>query len=199
MTGRRDKSRGRLLRIGAAALLVVLAAVIWNWDAIPDPENWFVDDTKYHAEIVAAARRHGLDPELVRALIFRESRFNARARGSAGEIGLMQVLPSGAAAEWARVAKRARPSGRELFGVELNLEIGCWYLARAIRRWSGYDHGLELALGQYNAGERRAKAWAPPRHDGEVLPRVTIAGTRRYISNIMKRYRKYTESAAAKR
>jgi len=199
LTSRTYRSKGRALRIGVAVLLVALVAAIWYWDALPEPGNWFVDDGLYRAEIVAAARRHGLDPELVRALIFRESRFNARARGTAGEIGLMQVLPSGAAAEWARVTKRPRPSERELFTVETNLEIGCWYLARAMRRWGAYDCGLELALGQYNAGERRAKAWAPPRHDGEVLPRVTIAGTRRYIQTIMKRYRKYKQAAAGQK
>jgi soluble lytic murein transglycosylase len=178
--------------------LVVLAAVIWNWDALPEPEGWFVDDTKYRVEIAAAARRHGLDPELVRAVIFRESRFNPRARGSSGEIGLMQVLPTGAAAEWARVLKRPCPAARDLFDVETNLEVGCWYLARALRRWRNYDHGVELALAQYNAGESRAQKWAPQKTDGDVLSRVNIASTRKYITKIMKRYRKYTAAAAEK-
>lgn len=169
--------------------------MLWTFDAIPEPESWFVDDTKYRSEIVAAAGRHGLDPELVRAVIFRESRFDPRARGRSGEIGLMQVLPSGAAAEWARVLKRPRPSERDLFDVKVNLEVGCWYLARALRRWRSYDRGVELALAQYNAGESRAQKWAPPEKNGDVLSRVNIASTRKYITKIMKRYRKYTAAA----
>lgn len=185
-------------RLAVFGALVALAAVLWSCDAIPEPESWFVDDTKYRSEIVAAAGRHGLDPELVRAVIFRESRFNPRARGSSGEIGLMQVLPSGAAAEWARVLKRPRPSERDLFDVNVNLEVGCWYLARALRRWRSYDRGVELALAQYNAGESRAQKWAPPEKNGDVLSRVNISSTRKYITKIMKRYRKYTAEAAGK-
>ena len=79
-----------LLRVAVLAAIVGIAAIVWYFDALPAVADWFVDDTKYHDEIVAAARRHGLDPDLVRALIFRESRFNPQARGSRGEVGLMQ-------------------------------------------------------------------------------------------------------------
>ena len=187
------------LRVAVLTVLVGVAAVVWYFDAIPAMGEWFVDDTKYHDEIVAASRRHGLDPELVRALIFRESRFDPRARGSRGEVGLMQVLPGGAAADWARVNKCPRPSVRELYGVERNLEIGCWYLARALRRWSGYKHGVALALAQYNAGESRAKAWAPGKRDGEVVPRIRIASTKKYVETILKRYRKYLAERSAEK
>ena len=173
------------------AVIVVAAAVVWISVALTSPGSWFVDDTKYRDEIVAASRRHGLDPDLVRALVFRESRFNPRARGSRGEVGLMQVLPGGAAADWARIKKRPRPSVRELYDVGTNLEIGCWYLARAMRRWSGYRGNIALALAQYNAGESRAKAWAPEKRDGEVVPRIRISSTKKYVETILKRYRKY--------
>ena len=96
-----------------------------------------------------------------------------------------------AAADWARVKKRPRPSTGELYGVETNLEIGCWYLARSLRRWSGYKERIALALAQYNAGESRAKAWAPEKRDGEVVPRIRIAATRKYVETILKRYRNY--------
>ena len=183
--------RAVLLRAAVLAVIVGAAAVIWYFDALPAVGGWFVDDTKYRDEIVAASRRHGVEPELVRSLVFRESRFNPLARGSRGEVGLMQVLPGGAVADWARVKKRPRPSVRELYDVDLNLEIGCWYLARALRRWSAYREGVALALAQYNAGESRAKAWAPEKLDGEVVPRIRIASTKKYVETILKRYRKY--------
>ena len=178
--------------LGAAALLVLLMLVVRYWDTIRDPRRLFVNEDDYRSEISAAAKKHGLDPDLVRALIYQESRFKADKRGKKGEIGLMQVLPSGAAAEWARVNKRGCPSAAELYDVDLNLEIGCWYLARAMRRWRGYDRGIELALADYNAGTSRAREWAPPDVHGEVLPRVNIATTKRYITEIMRRYRSYS-------
>ena len=191
-------SKAVLLRVAVLAVIVGAAAVVWYFDALPAVGGWFVDDTKYRDEIVAAARRHGLDPDLVRALVFRESRFDPRARGSRGEVGLMQVLPGGAAADWARFKKRPRPSVRELYNVETNLEIGCWYLARAMRRWSGYRANTALALAQYNAGESRAKAWAPEKRDGEAVPRIRIASTKKYVETILKRYRKYLRERSKK-
>ena len=192
MTSRGKKRRSRRFLPAAVALgLVALTAAIWSIDALPSPAEWFVDDSRYREEIAAAAGRHGLDPDLVRALIFKESRFDPRARGGAGEIGLMQVLPSGAAAEWSRVLKRPRLSERELFDVRTNLEVGCWYLARALRRWRDYAAGTELALAQYNAGESRARAWAPSDRRGGVLKRITVKSTRDYVMKVMKRYRLY--------
>ena len=57
-----------------------------------------------------------------------------------------------------------------------------------------------MALAEYNAGTSRAREWAPKAPDGEVIPRVKIASTRKYVSDIMKRYRKYAaETAEAER
>ena len=180
---------------GVVALIAVAAAVaVWCGD--DSPKRWFVNDRDYSAEIAAAAKRHGLDPALVRALVYQESRFRADKRGKKGEIGLMQVLPSGAAAEWARVKKRRRPSDGELFNVELNLEIGCWYLARAMKRWKGYRHGTELALAEYNAGLSQVRKWAPENKNGEVIPRIKIASTKKYVTEITKRYRSYSKTTA---
>ena len=174
----------RLLPLLALVGLALAGWLLW--------QTWRgVDDTRYHSEIAVAARRHGIDPELVRAVIWQESRFDAAAVGGAGEIGLMQILPGGAVAEWARIMRCPAPPERQLFRPEVNLEIGCFYLARALRRWSGYKYGTALALAQYNAGESRAKTWAPETRDGEVVPRIRIASTKKYVETIVKRYRKY--------
>lgn len=173
-----------LLIVGAGGILfAVLSSPV---------RGFWVDDTKFAAEIRDAASRHELPPELVRALIFQESRFDPSVRGRAGEIGLMQVLPSGAAAEWARVHKRPVPSARELFDVRTNLEVGCFYLARAMRRWRKYKGRIALALCQYNAGESRAAKWCPADpEDAEILPRIAIRSTREYVRAVMTRYRLY--------
>ena len=182
----------------AVVALIVIAAVLTvavrRWERLRSPKRWFVDEHSYDAEINDAAKRHGLDPALVRALIFQESSFKADKRGSKGEIGLMQVLPSGAAAEWARVKKeRRRPSAGELYDVKLNLEIGCWYLARAMKRWKDYRHGTELALAEYNAGPSQARKWAPKNKNDEVIPLIKIASTKKYVTEIMNRYRSYSK------
>lgn len=175
--------------IFAAAAFAAAAAVVLMNGA---PKDFFVDDTKFRHEIRSAAARHKVPEQLVRALIFQESRFDERARGRKGEIGLMQVLPSGAVADWARINKVAEPGVDELFDPRMNLEIGCWFLGRALRRWEHYKDAVPLALAHYNAGESRANRWKPETKDGNVMPRITLPATKKYVIQIMKRYRKYT-------
>lgn len=172
-----------------AAMALAVCAFLFRGDL----RDLLVDDTRFSTEIAAAAARHNLPPELVRAVVFQESRFDPFARGSRGEYGLMQVLPQGAAAEWARVLRRPVPGRAELCTPQVNLEIGCWYLARAMERWKKYRCRTELALCQYNAGESRAERWKPEIPDGEVIDRIGIGSTRIYVQRIMRRYRSYLE------
>ena len=172
-----------------AAMALAVCAFLFRGDL----RDLLVDDTRFSTEIAAAAARHNLPPELVRAVVFQESRFDPFARGSRGEYGLMQVLPQGAAAGWARVLRRPVPGRAELCTPQVNLEIGCWYLARAMERWKKYRCRTELALCQYNAGESRAERWKPETPDGEVIDRIGIGSTRIYVQRIMRRYRSYLE------
>src|SRR5258706_1536123 len=56
--------------------------------------------------IRAAAQRYGVDPALVKAIVWRESRFNPSAHGKAEELGLMQIRED-AAREWAEAERVA--------------------------------------------------------------------------------------------
>ena len=155
--------------------------------------DWVVDDTLYSTEIRRYAEKYELDPQLVRALIFQESRFDPDCRGSKGEIGLMQLLPSGAVADYVKYHKIRGYSKKALTNPKLNLEIGCWYLSRALARWEGHPDQLPLALSQYNAGESRAAKWAAGKRSPGEYP---IRSTRIYVSRIMKRYSKYCQKQA---
>lgn len=190
---------GRKLRrlVCSAAWCVMTAVAVWY---LLQYRDFMVDDRLYDAEIRAAAAKHGIDSRLVRAVVYEESRFRADAVGNAGEIGLMQVMPNLAARDWARANHTPTPDRAVLFSPRLNLEIGCWYLADGMRRFAGYREGTELALARYNAGLSRAMEWRPERPEGAVLPRITIASTRRYVEHIMDRYRKYcAEDASGQR
>ena len=174
-----------------SALLIALAYIFSDGDIRRKLRDGFVDDTKFAIEIKQAAEKHGLPPELVRALIRKESGFDPYAKGKAGEIGLMQILPSGAVADWARVNQKKVPSGSQLYNVKLNLEIGCWYLGRALNKWKNYRCGTELALAEYNAGAKNASRWKPDTPDGDVVSRIDFPLTCNYVKTIMKNYRKY--------
>ena len=95
------------------------------------------------ALIERIAGEKGLDPNLMRALIEQESRFDPQAVSRAGARGLMQLMPSTAAAYGA--------GGRE-FDPETNLRAGMTYFAELLQKFNG---NVERALTAYNAGPAR--------------------------------------------
>ncbi|MDQ0326647.1 soluble lytic murein transglycosylase-like protein [Rhodopseudomonas julia] len=96
-----------------------------------------------HALVAKAAAKHGVPVELASAVVMVESRFNPRATGSAGEIGLMQIKPA--------TARGLGYTGsiQALYDPETNLEWGMRYLARAYELGGGTTCGTLL---RYNAG-----------------------------------------------
>src|SRR6476661_6205316 len=86
-------------------------------------------EARYDQQILAAAQRYRVDPALIKAVIWRESRFDCRVRGKAGEIGLMQVRED-AAFEWAEAEKLPAFRHEEITDPEKNIRCGTFYLAK---------------------------------------------------------------------
>ena len=151
----------------------------------------FARYSMWDRSIVEASRRNNVDPRLVKAVIWRESRFRSDASGLAGEVGLMQIRSEGAVADWARFNGIEIPPRGVLYNPELNIEIGSWYLGKAVRKWSGYKECFELALCEYNAGAKRSEAWRPLSPDESVRERINISSTLAYVNSIMSKYNEY--------
>ncbi len=191
------RSKGKFTRrLGrfAVTLIVLLlvcltVGIITRYQEIK--KYLFLDDARYPRLIEQAARKHGVDSRLIKAVIYQESRFDREARGHAGEIGLMQLMPNAAVTDWARYHKVDVPANGLLFEPGLNIEIGTWYLAQGLKRWKRYRCCTELTLCQYNAGESRAENWKPENFDGEVIDRIKIESTRSYVMSVMRKYSEY--------
>ena len=115
--------------------------------------------------------------------------------GGVGERGLMQVT-SGAAEDWARIHRIRSFRETDLFDPRTNLEIGTWYLARAIRRWSGEgaDRPEVFGLAEYNAGITRARRWAaqtPGMKAQEFLKVMDFPTTKAYVLAVLRRTELY--------
>lgn len=180
-------------------LLLALAAgfaflAIRSGDAIYSFYEWVSPARfqQYDKLIEAVANEHQLDPMLVKAVVWRESRFDRQKVGGAGERGLMQVSPK-AANEWAREHKIADFKIDQLFDPKTNLEAGSWYLRRAIDHWQAESEPLPFALAEYNAGASRAQRWVGA--DGittsEFLGNIDFPATRNYVRSILDRYAFY--------
>ncbi len=94
------------------------------------------------------AKEYHLDPLLIMAVMFVESRFQANVTSHKGAIGLMQVKPI-VVKEVSRQMLLSRYPSRDLTNQEYNMNIGTHYLASLLKRFRG---DLKKALMAYNAG-----------------------------------------------
>jgi len=132
----------------------------------------------YHGEIAAAARLHGVDEAIVRAIIHAESAFNPNALSRVGAQGLMQLMP----------ATARRFGVTNSYDATQNIGGGVRYLAWLLKRFNG---NLTLAAAGYNAGEGAVDKYkgVPPYNE-----------TRRYVERVgvlADRYRGTLSASAA--
>ena len=198
--GKESPQRSTLLisvhRTQAVLLLLLFALIgilmgIGLWKVGSFAVNYADRSTRYDKLIVSAGRRNGVYPPLLKAVIWKESRFDSACLGTKGELGLMQIMPQAAVRDWENTFKRKVPSDGALMDPELNIEIGSWYLGRALTRWKDYTQAETLALCEYNAGIQRAESWKPLLHDGDVNQNIDIDSTLRYVKEILERRDQY--------
>jgi soluble lytic murein transglycosylase len=189
-----------LFKLIICALLATAASVAYLSSKSGDPiytlQEWISPARfqQHDALIRSIAAEHHLDPMLVKAVVWRESRFDAQKFGSAGERGLMQVSEK-AAQEWARENRVESFRVEELFDAKINLEAGTWYLRRAVQHWENQANPIPFALAEYNAGASRAQRWAGG-DDAVISPdtfraNIDFRGTRKYVDSVIVRFEFY--------
>lgn len=154
--------------------------------------SYYLYRAQRHNELIdAVALEHEVDPELIRAVIWRESRFNAAAVGGVGEVGLMQVTET-VGQEWAAAVGRPPPDIDELAEPENNVRAGTWYLAQGLLQWAAKADPVPYALAQYNAGRSNALRWSKDDENDphRFVEHISYPGTEQYILDILARYRK---------
>ena len=150
-------------------------------------------ESMYCALAEEIAAKHSVPSALVKAVIWKESRWQANVVGGHGEIGLMQIT-DGAVADWQRLQKKdKKPSRKDLFKPELNIEIGTWYLSWTSGHWKDYKAAELLQLAEYNAGYTRVNTlWKPKNpQDDLALEKISFPSTRDYIRQVLERKKYY--------
>jgi soluble lytic murein transglycosylase len=151
---------------------------------------------RYDSLIAQAGERHGVNPALVKAVIWRETRFQPQMQGNHGERGLMQITEV-AAADWVKAEKVETFVPTDLFDPKTNIEIGTWYLGRAMKHWAHKDDPIPFALSEYNAGRTRVKRWEKSSGDISEFTAEDLRGamdfplTKQYVASIIERYGHY--------
>ena len=119
--------------------------------------------------ITRAGRSHGVDPRLIHAVIWQESKYKPAAVSHAGAQGLMQLMPA--------AAQRFGCEDRN--DAEANVTAGTKYLRWLLKR---FDGNVTLALAAYNAGEGNVDKYegVPPFDETQKYVRII---TGRYGKN----------------
>ncbi len=186
-----------LLLAAATAAGVVLGS---SADPAYTLQSWLAGSryARYDALITDLARKRHLDPLLVKAIVWRESAFQAEMIGTSGERGLMQV-GAAAAQDWARAEKIETFLPADLFDPKTNLEVGTWYFKKALDRWKEKANPVPFALAEYNAGRVRVDRWITETKrreeatDEDLLNAIDFPSTRKYVETITARYRFYEQ------
>jgi soluble lytic murein transglycosylase len=144
---------------------------------------------RYEDLIASASARYGVDPALIKAVVWCESRYDGNARGRVGEIGLMQ-LREAAAWEWASAERIRNFDHEHVADPKTNLLAGTWYLSRLLGRYQNVDDPIPFALADYNAGRSHVLRWnhgAGSTNSAVFMEQITYPGTRRYIEMVIDR------------
>lgn len=193
-----------LIKLALVLVLSAVAAVGYLVLRTKDPlyvvrelKNWS-DFKQYDSLITQIANEHLLDPRLVKAVVWRESQFQTDMVGRNNERGLMQVSEI-AAREWAKSNAVPNFEPNQLFNPEVNLEIGCWYLSKALQRWNSQTEPVPFALAEYNAGKSRVDRWIRVALQRNKQPlsaeafedSIDFPSTAHYVRTILARYDYY--------
>lgn len=172
-----------------ALILVLLAAGLC---ALRLWSEWRLEHSQ-DDRVLSAARRYGVDPALIKAVVWQESRFNQKARGKAGEIGLMQLMDA-AAQEWAESARVYPLPETHLLDPGTNILAGTCYLRKLLDRYQRTDNPVPYALADYNAGRGNVLKWAEgvaATNSATFVNRIGFPGTRAYVMAVIQRREHY--------
>jgi len=182
-----------LLAFAVVAALLLLAVIVRPF---ADKAVQEISLPLRHEDIIRQqAEEKGLDPALLAAVIYAESRFRDGRTSPAGAKGLMQLTP-----ETARYI--ARKSGGTAFVVDdlatpqVNISYGAWYLRYLLERYGG-DRAMALAA--YNAGLGNVDRWvaAARARGGELtVEAIPFPETRAYVERVLDARRRYRDAYA---
>lgn len=182
----RDRGRPgrRRLRWAIVALIAAAGLTALLWGAFHHAVKEIALPLRHEDIIRQQARDKNLDPALIAAVIYAESRFVSGRTSSAGAQGLMQITPDTAQG----IAKRSGGTAfvlDDLATPQVNISYGAYLLREHLDR---YDGDVAAALAAYNAGPGKADEWGGAALRAEDIP---YAETRAYVQKVLDAQRQY--------
>jgi soluble lytic murein transglycosylase len=190
---RRERGKRRNRRGGIIAAVGVVVAAIGIYalatsDLVGDRLREVTLPLRHEDIIRQQAREKELQPELVAAIIYAESRFRDQ-ESNAGARGLMQITPA-TADVIEGLSGGSTFETDDLSDPDINIRYGTYYLRYLLDK---FDQNLVAALAAYNAGETNVAAWGGA--DLE-LDDIEFDETREYVESVLSKREEYRESYA---
>ena len=192
---RPSRARVRRRRLAVVALVIGLAgvaAIVFEGAGPLEDAVREITLPLHHEDIIRQqATDKQIDPALIAAVIYEESRFRDQT-SHAGARGLMQITPE--TADFI-----ARRSGGVLFEQsdlstpQVNIAYGAWYLRYLIRHYEGNE---TLAIAAYNAGQTNVDRWvrrAGGADSFDSARHIPFPETRAYVENVQERRKQYRD------
>jgi soluble lytic murein transglycosylase len=176
----------RRLVVLTALVGVVAGLVLYVQAAEP---SWYYRlryPLSYEQIVRGHARNYDLEPALLAAVIYQESKFDAEARSDAGAVGLMQLQPETAKGIALRTGG-SRFRVEDLTNPEINVRYGSWYLRHLLDKYGDE----EAALAAFNAGQGNVDSW---RKEGKG---IAFAETRHYVERVQELKQIYRDAYAS--
>lgn len=173
----------RLLTVAAMSVLILAGAAAWIVESKPDAYLRARYPLEYEHIIRGHAKNHDLDPALLAAVVYVESRFDPNASSDAGAVGLMQLLPATARGIALRTGG-TRFVVADLRDPEINIRYGSWYLDHLRRRYGE----MRTVLAAYHAGQGNVDRWRRA-GAGIVYPE-----TRAYVDEVARMRDVYSDA-----
>ena len=186
---RRRRRRRITATLGVALLAALLAAVVVP--RLPDIVRDIALPLSHEDIIRQQAEAKELDPSLLAAVIFAESRFRD-ATSHAGARGLMQITPD-TARYIARLSGGTQFEQGDLSTPQINISYGAYYLRYLLRRYGG---NTVLALAAYNGGEGNVDRWiteASLSRQTFQIGQIPFLETREYVSRVLDARQEYRD------
>ncbi len=182
---RAARVRKRRLRAGVAVLALAGLVALIGTHPLKHAVQEITLPLRHEDIIRQQAHDKGLDPALVAAVIYQESKFADRT-SAAGARGLMQITPD-TARFIAKKSGGVRFTMEDLSTPQINIAYGTWYLRWLLDR---YDGRKTLAIAAYNAGFGHVDDWVRAAGGPDAFdPKTDIPypETRNYVQQVLER------------
>lgn len=146
----------------------------------------------FKAEVLEFARKKGVDPRFVMAIMKQESTFRPDVKSPSAARGLLQLVVDTAAKYQAQAGYNdLQPD--DLYNPRTNIAIGVEYIADLKGQFNGL---YEAIAASYNGGEDNAARWlarSEPKEAGIFASEIGFAETKNYVFKVMNNYRAYRD------